>query len=107
MLFALNTSPRASGIQHMDIKFMVNTGGNVKLHFHKLHKSWKKPPPSLTVCTYSPEKQLCVIQTLNSYFEMTKDRRESSRPQLLFSYENLIKKLLAALFMVGLRKFCN
>ena len=47
----LTTSSRASGIHHLEIRFMVNTGDKVTFHFHKLHKCWRKgkPPPSLTV----------------------------------------------------------
>ena len=57
MLLALTTSSRASGIHHLDIRFMVNTGDKVTFHFHKLHKIWRKgkPPPSLTVYAYSPD----------------------------------------------------
>ena len=60
---------------------MVNTGDKVTFHFNKLHKSWRKgkPPRSLTVYTYSPDKQLCVVQILNRHLEMTKDRRDPSR----------------------------
>ena len=47
---------------------------------------WRKgkPLPSLTV--YSPNKKLCVIQTLNRYLELTKKTRDPSRTQLLLSY---------------------
>ena len=61
MLLDLTTSSRASVIHHLDIKFMVSD--KVTFHFHKLHKSWRKgkPPLSLTVYAYSPDKQLCVV----------------------------------------------
>ena len=88
MLLALTTSSRTSGIHHLDIRFMVNTGDKVTFHFHKLHKSQMKgkTPPSLTVYAYTPAKQLCVVQTLNRYLEMTKERRDPSRTKPLLSY---------------------
>ena len=45
-----------------------------------------KTPPSLTVYAYTPAKQLCVVQTLNRYLEMTKERRDPSRTKPLLSY---------------------
>ena len=77
---------------------MVNTGDKVTFHFHKLHKNWRKgkPPPSLTVYAYSRDKQLCVIQTLKRYLEMTRDRREPSRTQLLLSYRKLYKEIASS-----------
>ena len=88
MLLALTKSSRASGKHLLDIRFMVNAGDKVTFHFNKLHKSWRKgkPPPSLTVYANSPDKQLCMVQTLNRYLEMTKDRGDPSRTQLLLSY---------------------
>ena len=64
MLLALTTSSMASGIHHLDIGFMVNISDEVEFHFHKLHKSWRKgkPPPSLTMYAYSPDKQLRLVQ---------------------------------------------
>ena len=68
MLLALTAASMPSGVHHMDIGFIVNTGDKVTFHFHKLHISWRKekPAPSLAVYAYSPDKQLCLIQTLNS-----------------------------------------
>ena len=93
MLFTLTTSSSASGIHHPDIRFMVNTEHKVIFHFHKLHKNWRKgkPPSSLTVYAYSPDKQLCVVQTLNRYLEMTKDRT-----QLLLSYRKPYKEIASS-----------
>ena len=88
MLLALTARSRASGIHHLDISLMVNAGDKVTFHFHKLQKSWRKgnPLPFLTVYAYSPDKQLCVVQTRNRYLEMTKDRRDPSRTQFLLSF---------------------
>ena len=98
MLLALTTLSRASGTQHLDIRFMVNTDDKVPFHFHKLHKSWSKgkPRPSLPLYTYSPDKQFCVVQTLNRYLEMTKDRRDPSRTQLLLSYRKPYKEIASS-----------
>ena len=59
---------------------MVNIGDKITFHFHKFHKSWRKgePPPSFTVYAFSPDKQFCVVQTLNKHLHMTKDRRDPS-----------------------------
>ena len=96
MLLTLTTSSRASEIQHLDIKFMVNTGDKVTIHFHKLHKTWRKPPPSLTAHAYSPDKQLFVVQTINRYSKMTKDKRDSSRRQLSLSYRKPYKEIASS-----------
>ena len=100
MPLTLTTSSRGSGIHHLDIRFMVNTSDKVTFHFHKLHKSWRKgkPPPSLTVHSYSPDKQLCVVQTLNRYLEMTKDRRDPSRTQLLLSCRKPYNEIASSTF---------
>ena len=91
MLLILTT--RASEEHHLDIRFIVNTGDKITLHFHKLHKTWRKPPPSLTAHAYSPDKQLFVVQTINRYSEMTKDKRDSSRRQLSLSYRKPYKEI--------------
>ena len=98
ILLALIKSSRASGIHHIDLRFMVNTGDKVTFHFHKLYKSWRKgkPSPSLTVYAYSLAKQLCVVQTLNRYLEMTKDSRDPSRTQLLLSYRKPYKEIVSS-----------
>ena len=51
---------------------------------------------SFTVYAYSPDKQLCVVQTLNRYLEMTKDRRDPSRTQLLLSYRKPYKEIASS-----------
>ena len=94
MLLTLTASSIASGICHLDFRFMVNAGDKVTFHFHKLHKGWRKgkPPSSLTVYAYPPDKQLCVVQTPGRYLEMTKDRRDPYRTQLFFSYRKYYKE---------------
>ena len=66
VLFPTRTS-RASGIHHLDIVSMLNASDKVTFHFHKLYKSWRKGKslPSLAVYAYSPDKQPCLVQTLN------------------------------------------
>ena len=98
MLLALTRSSRASGIHHLNIRFMLNTGDKVTFHSHKLHESWRKgkPPPCLTVYVYSLDKQLCVVQTLNRYLEMTKDRKDPSRTQLFLSYRKPYKEIASS-----------
>ena len=107
MRIALTKSSRASAIHHLDVRFMVNTGDKVTLHFHKLHKSWRKgkPPLSLTVYAYSTDKQLRVVQTPNRYLEMTKDRRDPSRTQLLLSYRKPYKEISSSTASGWIKKF--
>ena len=95
MLLALTTSSRASVIHHLDIRFTLNTSDKVTFHFHKLHKSWRKgkSSPSLTLYAYSPDKQLCVVQTLYRYLDMTKNRRDTTKTQLLLSYRKSYEKI--------------
>ena len=56
ILLALTTS-RASGIHHLDIRFMANIGDTVTFHFHKLHQSWMKERETSTffnsVCIFT------------------------------------------------------
>ena len=51
---------------------------------------------AFTVYAYSPDKQLCVVQTLNRYLEMKKDRRDPSRTQLLLSYRKSYKEIASS-----------
>ena len=100
------TSSRASRIHHLDVRFMVNTADKVTVHFHKLHENLRKGkrPPSLTVYAYSPDKQLWVVQTLDRYLEMTKDRIDPSRTQLLFSYRKLYKEIANSTISGSIKK---
>ena len=106
MILVLTTSSRSSGIHYLDIRFTVNTGDKVTFHFHKLHKSWRKgkPQPSLTVHAYSPNKQLCVVQTLNRYLEMAKDRRDPSKTQLYLSYRKPYKEIASSTVFGWIKK---
>ena len=94
VLFPTRTS-RASGIHHLDIVSMLHASDKVTFHFHKLHKSLRKGKslPSLAVYAYSPDKQPCLIQTLNRELEMTKDKRGLSRTQLPLSYRKPFKEI--------------
>ena len=55
------------------------TKGDNKVTFYcaKLYQSWhkSKPLPSLTIIGLPEDSQLCVIETLDTYNERTKDRR--------------------------------
>ena len=97
-VLALTTSSRASGLHHLDIRYMVNSGDKVVFHFHKLHKSWRKgkPPPSLTLYAYSPDEELCVVRTLVRYLEVTENRLQPCKTQLLVSYVKPYKEIVSS-----------
>ena len=62
---------------------MVISNRNAKFSFVKLHKSWciGKPPPSLTIAGFPEDTQFCVVETLDKYLEITKDRSlDKTRP---------------------------
>ena len=40
--------------------------------------------------------QLCMVQTLGRYLEMTKDRRDPSKTQLLLSYKESYKEIASS-----------
>ena len=53
---------------------------------------------------YSPDKHLRVVQTLNRYLEMTKDRRDPSRTQLLLSYRKPYKEIASSTVSSWIKK---
>ena len=55
-----------------------------------------KPPHSLAVYAYSPDKQLCVVKILNSYLGMTKYRKDASRTHLLLSYRKAYREIASS-----------
>ena len=53
---------------------------------------------------YSPDKQLCVVQTQNKYLEMTNDRRHPFRTKLLLSYRKSYKDIASSTVSGWIRK---
>ena len=88
MLEVLTTSSRTSSLHYLDIRYMISTGDKVTFHFHKLHKSWRKgnASPSLTIYSYSADKELCMVKTLTRYVDVTEKSREA-KTQLLLSFK--------------------
>ena len=56
---------------------MTKGDNKVTFYFAKLHKSCckGKPPPSLTIIGFPEDPQLCVIETLDTYPDRTKDEK--------------------------------
>ena len=92
MLLSLTTASRVSGLQHLDIMYMEKRDNKVTFYFAKLHKSWHKgkPPPSLTNIGFPEDPQLCVIETLDTYLDRTKDRK-LGKSQLLLNFQKTIQ----------------
>ena len=55
---------------------MTKGDNKVTFYFAKLYQSWhkSKPLPSLTIIGLPEDSQLCVIETLDTYNERTKDK---------------------------------
>ena len=84
-----------SGLQHLDIRFMIKATNNYMFTFGKLHKAFRKwkPLPSLKVYTFEEDTKLCVVATLGEYLKITKFWREKDKSQLLLSFvkpQNLV-----------------
>ena len=56
-----STSSRASGIHHLDVRFMVNTGDTVTFHFHNLHNSRERKTSTFfsSVCIFIWQTIVC------------------------------------------------
>ena len=106
VLLSLTTASGASGLQHLDIRYMTKGGNKVTFYFAKLHKSWRKgkPPPSLTIIGFPEDPQLCVTETLDTYLDRTKDRR-LGKCQLLLSSQKPYKEVVSSTISVGLKRF--
>ena len=74
---ALSSASRASVSHRLDVRYMLRPEGNFVFIFHKLHKSWKyrKAPPSLKLCEYTKERDICLVTTLNEYIKRAYQRR--------------------------------
>ena len=86
MLLSLTTASPVSGLQHLDIRYMTKGDNKVTFYYAKLDKSWRKgkPAPSLKMIGFHEDLKLCVIETLGTYLDRTKDRR-LGKCQLLLS----------------------
>ena len=75
---------------------MTRGDNKVTFYFAKLHKSCckGKPPPSLTIIGFPEDPQLCVIETLDTYPDRTKDGR-LGKSYLLSSFQKPYKKVLS------------
>ena len=74
-LLALTISSRTLGLHHLEIRNTGKTDNKGNLHFHKLHKSWRKgkPLPSLPVHA-PPDEEQWVTKSLVRYLEAAKNR---------------------------------
>ena len=107
MLLLLTTASRASGLQLLDIRYMAKGDNKVASYFAKLDKSWRKgkPPPSLTIIGFPEDPQLCIIETLDTYLDRSKDRK-LGKSQLLLSFQKPYKEVvLVVLSQAGLKRF--
>ena len=88
MLEVLTTSSGTFSLHYLDIRYMISTGDKVTFHFHKLHKRWRKgnASPSLSIYSYSADKELCMVKTLTTYVDVTEKSREA-KTELLLSFK--------------------
>ena len=105
LLLSLTTASRVSGLQHPDMRYMAKGNNRVTFYFAKLHKSWRKgkPPPSLTSICFTEDPQLCVIETLDTYLDRTKDRR-LGKSQLLLSFQKPYKEVVSSTISGWIKK---
>ena len=87
MLLSLTTASRVSGLQHLDIRYMTKGNNKVTFFFLETNKSWCKGKPltSLTIIGSPEDPQLCVIETLDTCRDRTKDTR-LGKSELLWSF---------------------
>ena len=96
MLLSLITASPVSGLQQLDIRYMAKGDDKATFYFAKLHQSCRKgkPPSSLTITGFPEESQLCVIETLDTHLDRTKDRR-LGKSQLLLSFQRPCKEVVS------------
>ena len=87
--------------------YKVHGKGDNKVasYFAKLHKSWRKgkPPSSLTIIGFPEDPQLCIIETLDTYLDRTKDRR-LAKPQLLLNFQKPYKEIVSSTISGWIKK---
>ena len=89
ILMALISLSRASAMNCLDVRFIVNSEGAYIFNFHKLHKSRRKgkTPPKLYFYNYSKDQHLCVASALNEYLKRKKtSKMNRDKFQLLLSH---------------------
>ena len=110
MLLALACAGRSSDLHAFDIRFMNLDEEKVIFNLAKLTKSRKKGSSPLKIELHKLEEnpRLCVLSTLESYLERTKnirDRKDVSRSQLLLSFVEPHKAVVSCTIAGWLVKF--
>ena len=84
MLSALTSASKASNIDHLDIRFIIFSEERVVFNFAKFLKTWKKgrAPVTLEIFTFKKDTNLCVIQTLKVYLNISQEWRDEKKKQL-------------------------
>ena len=88
MSWSLTSASWVLGLQHLFIRFISKRTKTLYLHFGKRNKVWRKRK-SLTsrkVHTFQEDTMLCVLATLEEYFERAKAWRGKNKSQLLSSF---------------------
>ena len=88
LLLSLTVALRVSEICCSNTEYMVEFEDKYVFKFYKLTKSWKKgrPPLSVEFCAYQQNPELCVVQAIKSYLQITKSwRNKNEQKQLLLN----------------------
>ena len=104
---ALSFAPRASSLEHLNIKFMARNDMSYKFYFHKLHKSCRKGkgPPTISHQAYIQNPNLCVVKTLDEYISRTEGWRPGEEcSQLLLSFVDPHKLVVSSTVSGWLKK---
>ena len=85
MLLALTTACRASEIQGLDLRYMIDKGTSIAFTICKLTKTRKtgEKPQSVVLNTYEADATLDIVKCVRAYVSRTANWRSESQHQLL------------------------
>ena len=88
LLLSLTVASRVTEIFGLNIEYLIEFEDKIGFTFHKLTDSWRKGRPLLSVeiCVYRQNPNLCVVQAIKSYLQVTQAwRNKYGQKQLLLS----------------------
>ena len=73
LLLSLTVASRVTEIFGLNIEYTIEFEDKIGFTFHKLTDSWRKGRPLLSVeiCVYRQNPNLCVVQAIKSYLQVT------------------------------------
>ena len=98
MLSVLTSASRCYEVNILNIEFMTRSEDRYTFHFDKLFKSCRygRPPPSIEFFHFPQNKNLCVVEAIDYYLNLSKSWRTSDKNQLFLSVINPRKEVTSS-----------